>query len=172
MEGLITAAKDVLTSCIIAAIPNATVVRSRAEENKQVMARKWPLVSLITQRGSLDDRTAKLIRYVDEKTNERKQRRVRGTRIVPILISVWSCGEKETDEAFSKIVPRIPRKWEYDDFRGSILINSEEHSDFADNVSNVYCSILEVQFQVEVAGDAELVPSFDTVTGSPEMEKV
>jgi len=170
MDGMIKAAKDLLDECITAVLPDATVVRSRADENKQVMARKWPLVSLITQEGKLDDRTAHLARYRDEVTGELKQRMIRGTRIVPILISVWAQGENETDAAFSLIVPRIPRKWEYDDFVGRIFINSEEHSDFADNVSNLYCSILEVEFQVEVAGDAELVPTFVQVSEIPDMQ--
>lgn len=169
MDGMIKAAKDLLEQCITAVIPNATVVRNRADESRQVMARKWPLVSLITQAGRLDDRTAHLARYRDAATQELKQRRVRGTRIIPIVIGVWAKGENETDEVFSLIVPRIPRKWEYDDFGGRILINSEEHSDFADNVSNLYCSILEVEFQVEVAGDAEIVPTFVQVAEIPDM---
>ncbi|NVP23967.1 hypothetical protein [Treponema phagedenis] len=171
MNGMVTAAKDLLEQCITAVIPDATVVRNRAEESKHVMARKWPLVSLITQPGRLDDRTAHLVRYKDTTTEELKQRRVRGTRIIPILIGVWAKGENETDEAFSLIVPRIPRKWEYDDFGGRILINSEEHSDFADNVSNLYCSLLEVEFQVEVAADAELVPTFVQVSEIPDMQQ-
>lgn len=170
MEGMIKAAKDLLDMCISTEIPDATVVRNRADETKQVMTRKWPLVSLITQAGRLDDRTARLARYRDDVTGELKQRRIRGTRIIPILIGVWAKGENEVDEVFSKIVPRIPRRWSYDDFVGRIFINSEEHSDFADNVSNLYCSILEVEFQVEVAGDAEIVPTFVQVSEIPDMQ--
>lgn len=168
MDGMIKAAKDLLEMGITTVVPDAIVVRNRADETKQVMSRKWPLVSLITQAGRLDDRTAHLARYRTD-TGELMQRRIRGTRIIPILIGVWAKGENEVDEVFSKIVPRIPRKWSYDDFAGRILINSEEHSDFADNVSNVYCSILEVEFQVEVAGDAELVPTFVQVAEIPEL---
>ena len=170
MDGMIKAAKDVLDQCVMAIIPNATVVRNRADENKQLMARKWPLISLITQAGKLDDRTAHIVRYRNAATGELMQRRIRGTRIIPILLSVWAKGENEADEAFSLIMPRIPRRWEYDDFGGRILINSEEHSDFIDNLSNLYCSIVEVEFQVEVAGDAELVPTFVQVSEIPDMQ--
>ena len=58
MDGMIKAAKDLLDMCITTEIPDATVVRNRGDESKQVMTRKWPLVSLITQAGRLDDRTS------------------------------------------------------------------------------------------------------------------
>ena len=103
MDGMIKAAKDLLDMCISTEIPDATVVRNRGDESKQVMTRKWPLVSLITQAGRLDDRTARLARYRDDVTGELKQRRIRGTRIIPILIGVWAKGENEVDEVFSKI---------------------------------------------------------------------
>jgi hypothetical protein len=170
MSGMVKAAKDILEAVIHERIPDATVVRNRADEGRAVMARKWPLVSLITQPGKFDDRMAKLVRYPDEESGELKQRYVRGVRQLPILVSVWAQGEDEADEIFSRLVPYIPRRWEYDDFGGTVLINSEEHSDFADNVSNLYCSILETQFQVETAGDAEIVPSFTSVEAESDIQ--
>jgi hypothetical protein len=172
MSGMVKTAKDILEAVVRGRVPGVTVVRNRAAESRAVMARQWPLVSLITQPGKFDDRMAKLVRYADETTGTLKQRYVRGVRQLPILVSVWAKGEDDADEVFSRFVPAIPRRWEYDNFGGTVLINNEEHSDFADNISNMYCSILETQFQVETAGDEEIVPSFTSVEGESDIQPV
>jgi hypothetical protein len=87
------------------------------------------------------------------------ERYIRGSRILPIILRCWAAGEDETDAAFSRILTAVPRKWEYDGFEGLILINGEEHSDFADSVSKLYVSTAEIQFSVDVAKTAVPVPT-------------
>jgi hypothetical protein len=169
---MIREAKDVLQNIVEKLIPEAAVVRSGAEETRAIMARRWPLVSLVTNPGRFDDREAKIFRYVDSEAGVLKQRYVRGSRILPILIRVWAEGEDETDRMFSRIIPAIPKRWELDDFGGMVAINPEEHSDFVDNASKLYLSVAEIQFTVPVALDEEIVPTFKSVeSDGPEIAK-
>jgi hypothetical protein len=170
MDGFVKTAKDILENVVKSRIPDATVVRSAAEGKRAIMARQWPLVSLITDPGKFDDRTAKWYKYQDTTDNTLKQRYVRGTRQLPIAVYVWAKDENNADTLFSRLVPYIPRQWEYDDFGGTILISSEEHSDFYDNVSNLYRSVLVVEFDGMVAQDAEAVPPFTSANTEPEVQ--
>jgi hypothetical protein len=77
---MIKEAKDVLQGVVEARIPEAAVARSGAEETRAIMARKWPLVSFITNPGRFDDRTAKTYRYWDAENETYAQRYVRGSR--------------------------------------------------------------------------------------------
>ena len=165
---MIKEAKDVLETVIRERIPDAVIARSVKEESQAFMGRKYPIIALITAPGRFDDRTARTNRYADETTGTWKERYVRGSRIVPIQLRCWAEGEEATDEVFSRILPAIPRKWEYDGFEGSILINYEEHSDCTDSMNKVYLSIAEIQFAVDVATGEEEVPTIDTV--EPETE--
>jgi hypothetical protein len=70
---------------------------------------------------------------------------------------------------FSRILPAVPRKWEYDNFEGTVLISGEEHSDFVDTVNKLYLSMAEIQFTVPVALDEEIVPTFQNVEAEPEI---
>jgi hypothetical protein len=169
MAGMIKAAKDALEGAIRARIPALTIVRSAADETRAIMARQFPLASLITNPGKFDDRTAGTARYANTDTNTLVQRYVRGSRMLPILVRVWAKGEEEADEVFSRILPAIPRKWEHDGFEGLIVINAEEHSDHTGNAATQYVSVAEVQFTVQVALDEETVPSFRTATAEPEI---
>jgi hypothetical protein len=156
---MIKEAKDILQTVITQRAPEIKIVRSIAEEQRAIMARQTPLVSLITNPGRFDDREAKTVRYADVENQTLKQRYVRGSRTLPVLIRLWADGEDAADALFSRIIPAVPRKWEYDNFEGSVLISAEEHSDFADSVNNVYLSVAEIQFTVPVALDEELVPT-------------
>jgi hypothetical protein len=169
MEGMIKAAKDVLEGAIGARVPEVTIARSAADETRAIMARRFPLAALITNPGKFDDRTAGTARYANTETNTLVQRYIRGSRILPILVRVWAEGEEEADEVFSRILPAIPRKWEYEGFEGLIVINAEEHSDHTGNTAKQYVSVAEVQFTVQVALDEETVPTFGTVTAEPEI---
>jgi hypothetical protein len=166
---MIREAKDILQNAVASRAPGVTIVRSIAEEQRAIMARKWPLVSLITNPGSFDDREAKTVRYADTETETLKQRYVRGKRTVPILLRVWAEGGEAADELFSRVLPAVPRKWEYDDFEGTVLISGEEHSDFVDNVNKLYLSVAEIQFTVPVALDEEIVPTFQNVEAEPQI---
>jgi hypothetical protein len=169
---VIREAKDVLQSVVQARVPEANIVRSVAEESRAIMSRKWPLVTLITNPGKFDDREAKTFRYADAEAGTLKQRYVRGNRILPVLLRCWAEGEDAADEMFSRIIPAIPRKWEYDGFEGTILINHEEHSDFVDSVTKLYMSVAEIQFTVPVALDEEIVPTIKTVeSDAPEYQE-
>ncbi|GHU01836.1 hypothetical protein FACS1894147_02460 [Spirochaetia bacterium] len=165
---MIREAKDVLQSVVQTRVPEANIVRSVAEESRAIMARKWPLVTLVTNPGNFDDREAKTFRYADAEAGTLKQRYVRGSRILPILLRCWAEGEDAADEMFSRIIPAIPRKWEYDGFEGTILINHEEHSDFVDSVTKLFLSVAEIQFTVPVALDEEVVPTIKAVDSEPE----
>jgi hypothetical protein len=169
MAGMIQAAKDVLEGAIKARVPSVNIVRSAADESRAIMARQFPLVSLVTNPGKFDDRTAGTKRYANTDTNTLVQRYVRGSRILPILARVWAEGEEAADEVFSQILPAIPRKWEYDGFEGLIVINAEEHSDHTGNTAKLYVSVAEVQFTVQVALDEETVPTFGAATAEPEI---
>jgi hypothetical protein len=169
MAGMIRAAKDVLEGAIKARVPAVTIVRSAADETRAIMARQFPLASLITNPGKFDDRTAGTSRYANTEKNTLVQRYIRGSRILPVLVRVWAEGEEEADEVFSLILPAIPRKWEYDGFEGLIVINAEEHSDHTGNTAKQYVSAAEVQFTVQAALDEETVPTFGTATAEPEI---
>jgi hypothetical protein len=166
---MIKEVKDVLQNVVLNRVPGAHIARSAAEEQRLIMARQWPLVSLITNPGKFDDREAKVYRYFDADAGTFAQRYVRGSRILPILLRVWGEGEDAVDELFSRILPAIPRKWELDGFEGLVVINHEEHSDFVDNVSKMYLSVAEIQFSVPVALEEEIVPTFDSSEGEPEI---
>ncbi|MDR0402032.1 MAG: hypothetical protein LBH35_00425 [Treponema sp.] len=166
---MIKEAKDILHNVVAARTPGVTIARSMAEEQRAIMARKWPLVSLITNPGSFDDRDAKIIRYADTEAQTLKQRYVRGKRTLPVLLRVWAEGEDATDVLFSRILPGIPRRWVYDDIEGTVLIGAEEHSDFEDTTSKLYLSVAEIQFTVPVALEEELVPTFQKVEAEPQM---
>jgi hypothetical protein len=169
---LIRTAKDVLQAAVENRVQGATIVRSAAEESRAIMARKWPLVSLITSPGRFDDREAKTVRYADAEAGTLKQRYVRGSRILPIQLRCWAEGEDAADEVFSRILPAIPRKWMYDGFEGSIVINAEEHSDHTGNAAKMYLSVAEVQFTVPVALDEEIVPTIKIVEpDEPEIQE-
>ena len=160
---MIKQAKDVLAQVVQERVPDAVIVRSVSEEQHAIMARKYPVVALITNPGRFDDREAKTVRYQDEEQGIWVQRKVRGNRIIPILLRCWAEGEDAADEAFSRIIPAIPRRWEYDDFEGHVLINAEEHSDNTGNVAKLYLSVAEVQFAVDVATEVEIVPTVKTI---------
>ncbi|MDR2808068.1 MAG: hypothetical protein LBB43_03575 [Spirochaetaceae bacterium] len=114
--------KGILEEVVKARCPDVPVVKSRSEESRMFMVRKFPFVSLITNPGRFDDREAKTYRYYDDASQSYKQRYVRGDRTVPILLFCWAEGEDATDELFSRVVPAIPRKFTLDGFDGLILI--------------------------------------------------
>jgi hypothetical protein len=168
---MIKEAKDILQGVVEKRAPGVTVVRSMAEEQHAVMARQWPLVSLVTNPGRFDDREAKTIRYPDAEAGIWKERYVRGKRILPMLLRVWAEGEDAADALFSRILPAVPRKWEYDGFEGLAVINNEEHSDFVDSVSKLYLSVAEIEFSVPVALEETDVPTVKSVGAEPEMNE-
>jgi hypothetical protein len=165
---VIKEAKDVLEQVVRDRIPEAVIVRSRVEEKRRIKVRKWPLVSLITNPGKFDDRQARTYRYYDEEAETWKQRYIRGSRILPVLLGVWDEGEEKVDALFSRILPAVPRHWKYDGFEGLIVVNWEEHSDHADTASKLYLSVAEIQFTVDVALEEEIVPTIHTVEVTPE----
>jgi hypothetical protein len=168
-SGMIQVAKDTLETAIKSRIPEITIARSAAEESRAIMARQFPLAALITNPGKFDDRTAGTARYANAETGNLVQRYIRGSRIIPILVRVWAEGEEEADEVFSRIIPAIPRKWEYDGFEGLIVINSEEHSDHTGNTAKQFLSVAEVQFTAKAALDEEILPTFNNVTAESEI---
>ncbi|MDR1175331.1 MAG: hypothetical protein LBK83_07675 [Treponema sp.] len=165
---MIQEAKDILEKIVKDRIPQAVIVRSFAEEQRAVNARKYPLVALITNSGNFDDRKARTFRRYDAAEETWKQQYVRGSRILPLQVRVWDEGEEKADAVFSRIIPAIPRHWELDGFEGLIVINWEEHSDQADTVSKLYLSVAEVQFTVDVALEEEIVPTIAAVEVEPD----
>jgi hypothetical protein len=166
---MIKETKDILQGVVARRAPGVAVVRSMSEEQRAVMARQWPLVSLVTNPGRFDDREARTIRYPDAEAGIWKERYVRGKRILPVLLRCWAEGEDAADALFSRILPAVPRKWVYDGFEGLVVINNEEHSDFVDSVSKLYLSVAEIEFSVPVALEETDVPTVKTVLAEPEM---
>jgi hypothetical protein len=159
--------KDLLETVIATRIAGITIVRSLPEEERAIMTRKWPLVSLVTNPGRFDDREARVFRYADMEGGTWKQRNVRGSRIIPVLVRCWAAGEDATDAIFSRVIPAIPRRWQYDGFEGFILINREEHTDHTDSISDLYLSVAEIEFRIDVAFDEEIVPTIDQTEIEP-----
>ena len=153
---MIKEAKDLLERVIKKQLPDVPVVRSAKEETHAIMARKFPLVSLITNPGTFDGTTAQIVRYFEGR--EYKERYVRGDRILPILVRCWAEGEDEASMLFSRIIPVIPSQWEYDGFAKHIEIGAEEHSDHAGNVNKMYLSVAEVRFRAAAAVDPKEAP--------------
>jgi hypothetical protein len=164
---MIKEAKDLLEAVVKTRCPDAVIVRSGLDESQGLMSRKYPLVSLITNPGNFDDREAKTVKYFDEVAGMWKKRYVRGSRVLPILLRLWAKDEEEADIHFSRILPAIPKAWEYDGFEGLILINHEEHSDHTGNVAKRYLSVAEIQFTAAAAMESELVPTFNTIKNDP-----
>ena len=155
---MIKEAKDLLESVIKNRIPNIPVFRSAAAETRAIMARQFPLISLITNPGGFDGSEARTVRFFDD--GEYKERYVRGARVLPIMIRCWAKGEDEADAIFSRIIPAIPSQWGYDGFANHIEIGDEEHSDHAGNVNEMYLSVAVIKFKATAAIDPKEVPFF------------
>ena len=164
---MITEAKNLLAAVVSARSPEATIVRSAEEESRAIMARKFPLVSLISNPGAFDGAEARTVRYYDEADGYWKQRYVRGNRVLPILMRCWAKGEEMADQLFSRIVPAIPSRWEYDDFAGTVEIAAEEHSDHTGNTAKLFLSVAEIRFTAPAALEEGVVPTIDEIDVQP-----
>jgi hypothetical protein len=160
---VIKEAKDLLESVVHGVLPALApgymVVRSKSKEEQAIMARKWPVISLITDEGTFDDREARTCRYADTEAGIWKERYVRGSRTLPLQLRCWAEGEDAADEIFSKLLPEIPRRWELDGFEGLIRIGVEAHSDNTGAVSTLYLSAALIEFSVDVAGKETIIPT-------------
>lgn len=165
---MIKEAKDILESVVAARCPDAAIVRSAEEERTAIMARKFPLVSLITNPGTFDSSEARTVRYYDEAAGFWKQRYVRGSRVLPVLVRCWAKGEDAADALFSRIIPAIPSRWEYDDFAGTVEIVAEEHSDHAGVTAKLFLSVAEVHFTAPAALEEGVIPAIDQIDTAPE----
>jgi hypothetical protein len=156
---MIKEAKDLLQKVIQKKIPEITVIRSAAEESKNIMARNFPFIALVTNPGSFDNSEARTVRYFEGK--EYKEKYVRGERVLPILLRCWADGEDEADEIFSSILSIIPSQWECDGFVKHIEIGWEEHSDHVKNLTKLYLSVAEIKFRAVSAMEPSEVPYFN-----------
>jgi hypothetical protein len=157
---VIREAKSLLEGIISAAVPGVTVVKSAADETREIMARKFPLAALITNPGSFDDSGARTVRYFEG--NQYRERYVRGIRSLPILIRCWENGENKADEMSSSIIPEVPSQWEYDGFGSHVKIGAEEHSDHAGSLNKPYCTVIEVVFEGYAARKPKDAPVIET----------
>jgi hypothetical protein len=153
---LITEAKNLLEGIIKKAVPGITVVKSAAAETREIMARKFPLVSLITNRGSFDESGARTVRYFEGE--QYRERYARGFRKLPIVIRCWENGEDKASELAGDIIPEIPSQWEYDGFTNHVQIGAEEHSDNARSLKKPYVSVIEVIFTGTAARKPQEAP--------------
>jgi hypothetical protein len=153
---MIKQAKDLLERVIKTRFPDVPVLRNAAEETRAIMARQFPLVSLITNPGTFDGSEARTVRYFEN--GSYKERYIRGERVLPILVRCWAEGEDEADALFSRIIPAIPSQWEYDGFAKHIELGAEEHSDHAGNVNKMYLSVAQVIFRAASAVDPKEAP--------------
>jgi hypothetical protein len=159
---VIREAKSLLEGIIKATVPGVTVVKSAAEEAREIMARKFPLVALITNPGSFDDSGARTVRYFEGEPKQYRERYVRGFRNVPILIRCWENGEDNADALSSSIIPEIPSQWEYDGFGNHVQIGTEEHSDHTGSLNKPYVSVIAVIFTGTAARKPTGVPVIET----------
>jgi len=160
---VIKEAKDLLEKTIKGRNPGITVVRSAAEESQGIMARKFPLIALVTNPGTFDESEARTVRYFEGEPKQYRERYVRGDRALPILIRCWAVGEDDADKIFSRIIPAIPSQWEHDGFVKHIEIGWEEHSDHVKNVTKTYLSVVEVRFRSAAAMEPGVVPYYTEV---------
>jgi hypothetical protein len=160
---VIKEAKDLLEKIIKERVQGITVVRSATEESHKIMARKFPLIALVTNPGTFDESEARTVRYFERKPKQYLERYVRGDRILPILIRCWAAGEEDADNIFSRIIPAIPSQWEHDGFVKHIEIGWEEHSDHVKNVTKTYLSVVEVRFRSAAAMEPGEVPYYTKV---------
>jgi len=158
---VIREAKTLLKGVIEKTVPGITVVKSAAEETREIMARKFPFVALITNPGSFDESEARTVRYFEGEPKQYRERYVRGHRNLPILIRCWADGEDNADELSSKIIPEIPSQWEYDGFGNHVRIEAEEHSDHTSSMNKPYVSVIVATFTATAARKPEAVPFFD-----------
>ena len=161
---MITEIKDLLTAVIARRSSAATVVRSVKKESTAIMSRTFPLIALITNPGAFDGAAARTVRYYDDQTASWKERYVRGNRVLPVVLRCWDTSEDATDVLFSRIIPAIPSRWEYDNFVGDVEIGSEEHSDHAGHAAGVFLSVVEVRFSAPAALEEGLIPTIDQIT--------
>ena len=157
---MIREAKTLLEGIIKETVPGITVAKSAAEETREIMARKFPLVALITNPGTFDASGARTVRYFEGK--DYRERYVRGHRNLPILIRCWEDGEDKADALASSIIPEIPSQWEYDGFGNHVQIGTEEHSDHAGSMNKPYVSVIEVTFTGTAARKPKAVPVIET----------
>jgi len=160
---VIREAKTLLEGIIKKTVPGITVVKSAAEESREIMARKIPLVALITNPGSFDDSGARTVRYFEGEPKQYRERYVRGLRNLPILIRCWEDGEDKADALSSSIIPEIPSQWEYDGFGNHVQIGAEEHSDHASSMGKPYLSVIVVTFTGTAARKPDAVPFYENV---------
>ncbi|MCL2608508.1 MAG: hypothetical protein FWD94_01195 [Treponema sp.] len=154
---MINEAKSLLEGVIKRAAPAATVVRSAAEESRAVMARKFPLVALITNPGTFDNGEARTVRFRDG-GGAYRERYVRGKRSLPVLVRCWEAGEDKADALLDAVIPELPSRWEHDGFTCEVGIDGEEHSDHAGNLTKGYVSVVGVTFTAYAARKADAVP--------------
>jgi len=159
---VIREAKNLLEGIIKNTIPGINVVKSAAEETREIMARKFPLVALITNPGSFDDSGARTVRYFEGEPKQYRERYVRGHRNLPILIRCWEDGEDKADALTSSIIPEIPSQWEYDGFESHVQIGTEEHSDHTSSLNKPYVSVISVTFTGTAARKPKEVPVINT----------
>jgi hypothetical protein len=141
---MVREAKALLTEVIHLVLPDIPIVLSAAEESRVFHDRRFPFIALITNPGSFDESEARTVR-------RREGMRilewyVRGYRNLPIVIRCWALGEDACDAVFSRIIPAIPRQWEYAGYVTHIKIGAEEHTDNATNLTKPYLSVVEVTF--------------------------
>jgi hypothetical protein len=160
---VIREAKTLLEGIIKKTVPGITVVKSAAEETRIIMARKFPVIALITNPGLFDDSEARTVRYFEGEPKQYRERYVRGHRNVPILIRCWADGEENADALSSSIIPEIPSQWEYDGFGNHVQIGAEEHSDHTSSMNNPYVSVIVVTFTATAARKPEAVPFYEKV---------
>jgi hypothetical protein len=158
---VIKEAKDLLKGIIQKTVPGITVVKSAEEETREIMARKFPFVALITNPGSFDESEARTVRYFESNPKRYLERYVRGHRKLPILIRCWAVGEENADALSSSIIPEIPSQWEYDGFGNHVQIEGEEHSDHTSVMNKPYLSVIVATFTGTAARKPVAVPFFD-----------
>ena len=155
---MIKEAKALLEKIIKETVPGINVVKSVADESREIMARKFPTVALITNPGKFDASGARIVRYFEGELKQYRERYVRGHRNLPILIRIWADGEDKADELTSSIIPEIPSQWEYDGFECHVRIDEEEHSDHTSSLNKPYLSVIAVIFTGTAARKAKEVP--------------
>ena len=154
--------KDLLESIITtySPVPVTKIVRNMKDTRGQLSARSYPFVSLLTLKGSFDERFAQeSFKYLDPADQTFKTRVIRGKRCLPILIKVWATNEEMADNIVSTLIPYIPRRWEHDGLDGEIKIDVEEHSDHGGNVTDGYESVLVVTFNMRVGTVPVVLPT-------------
>jgi len=158
---VISECKDLIEAVLTAHVPDelhlTKIVRNGAEEKQAAYDRSHPFAALISAPGSFDNATVRRAAFRGADGSIEK-RYIRGDRIQPIQVRIWTKAEGDADQIVDAVLPWIPHRWEFDDLEGTIEIGRFDASDFASKLSGQYLIGFTINFRVGAATPPNEMP--------------